>query len=423
MLRNKWVKRLLCVIICLFGVTLLATGCGAYWLWCTPTGRLGESDFHSSWTPEERVALQEAEQYILREYGEEVRKASRVWVRPFANDEKLTSWEWIQLEVGLRTIIGRTLSSLRTAATGGNAHQTVMVGDEASPLALILCESGNPNVVRALVEHGAPLNADGEIEGGDLSVVNSSLLMHVLMNEKFTKNQLYELADYLIQQPGEKLHASQDFLLDICSFRQNDDALEWAMERGLVGTDLFDSTKDRNINPALSLYSHRDFFFRLQDEGKIDLNETRGHLTVLQSAVRHYLPGDIKYIRRMLEAGADPNLISTNPDALKRSRRNEAPLRTLLTHICFHSRKKEERNTMEKVQLAELLMQYGVRSPEYPLPDVRHRVDVITHVNGREIKSERSDEAFLRALKARLEELYRRYGQVPTEEQSHSCPC
>lgn len=423
MLRNKWVKRLLCVIICLLGLTVISAGIGSYWLWCTPSESLDESDFHSSWTPVERIALQEAEQYILREYGEEVRKYMHLWLCPFADDEmKLNSWEWVQLEIVLRIHIGRTLTALRAAATGGNAQQTVMVSDEACPLALILCGSGNPDVVKALVRHGAPLNADGEIEGGNLYVVNSSLLMHVLMNEKFTKNQLYELADYLIQQPGEKLHTSQDFLLDICSFRKNDDALDWALARGLVGTDLFDSTQYRNINPALSLYSHRDFFFRLLDEGKINLNETRGHLTVLQSAVRHYLPGDMKYIRRMLEAGADPNLISTNPDALKRSGRNEAPLHTLLKHICFHRRKKEEHNTMEKVQLAELLMQYGAISPEYPLPEINPRDDDSMYYNGSEIKSECSDEAFLRALKARLEELYRRYGRIPTEN-SHSCSC
>ena len=130
----------------------------------------------------------------------------------------------------------------------------------------------------------------------------------------------------------------------------------------------------------------------------------------------------MKYIRRMLETGADPNLISTNPDALKRSGRNEAPLHTLLKHICFHRRKKEEHNTMEKVLLAELLMQYGAISPEYPLPEINPRDDDTMYFNGREIKSECSDEAFLRALKARLEELYRRYGRIPTEK-NHSCPC
>lgn len=400
MLRNKWVKRLLCVIICLLGLLLLATGGLAFYLYVTPLTRLGDGDFHASWTAEERVALQKAEQYLLHENRQEMRKRMRS-AFPFFMGKELNhvSFDWLEVELGLRRNCAEWRDLLYKAAVSGNADQRNDNEDEEwHTLVIEMAYCGSPEIIKAMVRHGAQLNLQGDLE--DLRYLNSSLLMHVLKSGKYRKEELCELADWLVQQPGEVLHRAPGMMLMICSLPNAADAMEWALERGFVKTEFFYTSTGSPVNPASQLYLHKDIFFRLLDEGKIDLNEVRGMTTVLQVAVTEYPLKTTEHVRRLLKAGAEPNLI---PSGTTTERFQQTPLQMLLKNICLTSDNEYEQHTMKQLELAELLIQHGAISPEYPLPW------------SPSAETEADKAAFTRWLHGQMESLYQRHGIKPTD--------
>lgn len=400
MLRNKWVKRLLCVIICLLGLLLLAAGGLAFYLYVTPLTRLGDGDFHASWTAEERVALQKAEHYLLHENRQEMRKRMRS-AFPFFMEKELNhvSFDWLEVEMMLRRNCAEWRDLLYKAAVSGNADQRNDNEDEEwHTLVIEMAYCGAPEIIKAMVRHGAQLNLQGDLE--DLRYLNSSLLMHVLKSGKYRKGELRELADWLVQQPGETLHRAPGMMLKICSLPDAADAMEWALERGFVKTEFFYTSTGSPVNPASQLYLHKDIFFRLLDEGKIDLNEVRGMTTVLQVAVTEYPLKTTEHVRRLLEAGAEPNLI---PSGTTAERFQQTPLQMLLKNICLTSDNEYEQHTMKQLELAELLIQHGAISPEYPLPW------------SPSAETEADKAAFTRWLHGQMESLYQRHGIKPTD--------
>lgn len=411
MFRNKWVKRLLCVIVSLFGLLLLAAGGMPFYLYGTPLTRLGDGDFHPSWTAEEREALQKAEHYLLHENKQEMRERM-LSVSPFFSGKELSSFSFDRLEVEmmLRRNCDKWRNLLYKAAVSGNADQRYEEDEEWNTLVIELAYCGSPEIIKAMVRHGAQLNLDADLENSnDLRYVNSSLLMHVLKSGKYKRDELYELADWLVQQPGEGLHRAPGMLLAICSSPHAADAMEWALERGLVKTEFFYTREGSPVDPASQLYRHKDIFFRLLDEGRINLNETRGATTVLQVAVMEYPLTSTEHARRLLEAGAKPNLI---PEAAASGHFQQTPLQILLKSLSLTSDNEYERYTLNQLELAGLLMQHGAISPEYPLPSTPHS------------EQDADSRDFILRLREQMESLYRRHGIAPTErQQHHSCPC
>lgn len=208
MLRNKWLKRLFYVIACLLGLLLTAAGGLAFYLYGTPQTRLGDGDFHPSWTAEERMALQQAEHYLLFEMRDEDRKLLRSSFWLFSEEEfSPFSFHCLELELALRKNSGNWKNRLTKAAVSGNAHRPSDTDDEGwYSLVLALANCGEPNITKTMVRHGTMLNLKGDLENSaDLKYVNSSLLMHVLKSGTYKKEELFELADWLVQQPGEGL--------------------------------------------------------------------------------------------------------------------------------------------------------------------------------------------------------------------------
>lgn len=400
MLRNKWVKRLLCVIICLLVLLLLATGGLAFYLYVTPLTRLGDGDFHASWTAEERVALQKAEQYLLHENRQKMRERMRS-VFPFFCGKELShfSLDWLEVELGLRRDCAEWRDLLYKAAVSGNADQrNDKENEEWHTLVIEMAYCGEPEIIKAMVRHGAQLNRESNLEKPrDL---NSSLLMHVLRSGKYKKEELYELADWLVQQPGEGMHRAPGIMLAICSLPGAADALEWALEREFVKTEFFYTSEGSPVNPASQLYLHKDIFFRLLDEGKIDLNESRGMSTVLQVAVMEFPLKTTEHVRRLLKARAEPNLI---PSATTLERFQQTPLQILLKSLSLTYENEYEQHTMKQLELAELLIQHGAISPEYPLP----------WSSSADIDADKA--AFTRWLRGQMESLYQRHGIKPTD--------
>ncbi len=402
MLRNKWVRRLLCVIICLLGLLLLAAGGLAFYLYGTPLTRLGDGDFHPSWTAEEREALRQAEHYLLFEMRDENRKLLRSSFWIFSENEfSPFSFHSLELEFALRKNSAKWKSLLSKAAVSGNAHRPSDTDDEGwYSLVLALANCGEPNIIKAMVRHGAMLNLEGDLENSaDLKYVNSSLLMHVLKSGKYKKEELYELADWLVQQPGEGLHRAPGMLLAICSLPHAADAMEWALERGFVKTEFFYTSEGSPINPGAQIYNHKAIFFRLLDEGKINLNESRGTTTVLQVAAMEYPLKSTEDAHKLLLAGAEPNLIP----AAATEQFKQTPLQIVLKNLCLRDDQSLEQHTKKQLELAELLIQHGAISPEYPLPwspPAEEEADKVT---------------FRRWLHGEMESLYQRHGIKPTD--------
>ncbi len=406
MLRNKWLKRLFYVIACLLGLLLTAAGGLAFYLYGTPLTRLGDGDFHPSWTAEERMALQQAEHYLLFEMRDADRKLLRSAFRLFSEEEfSPFSFRCLELELALRKNSAKWKNRLTKAAVSGNAHQPSDTDDEGwYSLVLALANCGEPNIIKTMVRHGAMLNLKGDLENSaDLKYVNSSLLMHVLKSGTYKKEELFELADWLVQQPGEGLHRAPGMMLAICSLPDAADAMEWALERGFVKTEFFYTSEGTPINPGAQIYNHKSIFFRLLDEGRINLNEARGTATVLQVAAMEYPLKSTEGVRKLLLAGADPNLIPTAADT---EQLKQTPLQIVLKSLSRSDVKTFERHKEKQLELAELLIQHGANSPEYPLPR--------TPNSGLYTVSE-DNAAFIQRLREQMETLYRRYGISPTQ--------
>lgn len=405
MFRYKWAKQLFYVIVCLLGLLLTAAGGLAFYLYGTPLTRLGDGDFHPSWTAEERMALQRAEHYLLFEMRDDNRKLLRSAFWIFSEKEfSPFSFHSLELEFALRKNSARWKSLLSKAAVSGNAHQPSDTDDAGwYSLVLALANCGEPNIIKAMVRHGAMLNLEGDLENSDdLKYVNSSLLMHVLKSGKYKKEELYELADWLVQQPGEGLHRAPGMMLAICSLPDAADAMEWALERGFVKTEFFYTSEGTPINPGAQIYNHKSIFFRLLDEGRINLNEARGTATVLQVAAMEYPLKSTEDARKLLLAGADPNLIPTAADT---EQLKQTPLQIVLKNLSLQDDQTLEQHTKKQLELAELLIQHGANSPEYPLPKVP--------TSGQFAASE-DNAAFIQRLREQMETLYRRYGINPT---------
>lgn len=403
MLRNKWVRRLLCVIICLFGLLLLAAGGLAFYLYGTPLTRLGDGDFHPSWSAEERVALQKAEQYLLHENRQNKREMLTS-VFPLFNGKELShfSLDWLEVEMTLRSDCSKWRNLLYMAAVSGNADQrNDNEEEEWNTLVIEMAYCGAPEIIKAMVRHGAMLNLEGDLENSDdLKYINSSLLMHVLKSGKYKKEELCELADWLVMQPGEGLHRAPGMMLTICSLPHAADAMEWALERGFVKTEFFYTSEGSPVNPGAQIYNHKSIFFRLLDEGIIDLNESRGTATVLQVAAMEYPLKSTEAVRKLLQAGAEPNLI---PAAAATKQLKQTPLQIVLKDLSLQDDQTLEQHTRKQLELAELLIQHGAISPEYPLPwtpPAEEEADKVT---------------FRRWLHGQMEALYRRHGIEPTQ--------
>ena len=122
--------------------------------------------------------------------------------------------------------------------------------------------------------------------------------------------------------------------------------------------------------------------------------------TVLQVAVTEYPLKTTEHVQRLLEAGAEPNLI---PSATTAERFQQTPLQMLLKNICLTSDNEYEQHTMKQLELAELLIQHGAISPEYPLPW------------SPSAETEADKAAFTRWLHGQMESLYQRHGIKPTD--------
>ncbi|MGN0836878.1 MAG: hypothetical protein ACI4OS_05500 [Akkermansia sp.] len=348
-MRKKCVRFFLCLGGAVLALALGVAGCYVWlfgWTWRSLP------DFHASWTPAERSALTAFQRDLHQLFESELASLAEDLEDVDIGSDR---GEWKSLRDGLNAIFDRRdiLSDIsaqlrRAAGTGQAAEQPASfnfklrtgIRLENITLAFMAARLGSLGALEALVAHGADPNAlfavcapDGSQLPGDTPltpVINGRFLMQ----RKISWAERRRTADVLLQHgagpDGESRRRLIALACDLPMVLGDADAEQvwlWALDRGIpMGVrDLCAMVGEEAVDPVLE---------RVLREKLVDLNDTGGNQTVLQSLVLAMSRGDAeeaavferleRRLDLLLAAGARPERIPRSAEPRRPDESQEA---------------------------------------------------------------------------------------------------
>ena len=315
-------------------VLLLATGCGAIWLWGWT--RKNAPTFHESWTAEERAAISEFDTYLRKQYAADAEAALMTHARALQNmrEGELRSTgvvEQLAVAYTARMVAAPISGMLHRIANSGDASSADTISfSEVHGLtpAIVAAQTGHLKALEALVQHGANPNAiafsqpDSFTEPMEIDTPMSPLLNGQFTNGRRLSWETRRQTGEFLLAHGADLNVSRSinkFSCDMALMMRAPESIapwEWALNHGM-------RMPPENFNLIVIFAEARPVLERVLQEKKVDVNDVSSTMTALQSLTRVLLrPYDEAMWRKeqpeklvgehldlLLAAGANPNLI------------------------------------------------------------------------------------------------------------------
>lgn len=325
----------------LITLLLVAGGC-AVWLWGWTWK--GTPQFHESWTPEERTAIAEFDDFLKNSFVNGALKYMGMTdeVHPVVK------------AFLAKTICGPVSVQLRQIAETGNAAVPgveILSGCGATP-ALLASQTAHFGALKALIRHGANPNAGLNIEQDDSERVNPvELPLTPLISGNFIhpgKNVPWEerrvVADFLIEH-GADINADRIIGLCCCLpyMREEKDSAPWfwAMEKGYRATgehlQVMINHEGAQLELIEAMLKSNPGVTNAVHYGRTPLQ----YLAEIAGVVPHRLAALEPILKLLLQYGADPTRLPSG-DAEYDEPESRLPLQILRENPPGRSRRKAD---------------------------------------------------------------------------------
>lgn len=330
--RGRWFRCIFAVLGGILVVGVMLTGWGAWWLYGWMNGEI--TDFHESWTPEERAALVQLDEHMRRDFSYNLA------------DEAESRVERLIQDIVLAAVVRPSMVQLEDIATSGRADKVentaipalvakLLSFDLQTNIGVLAAQAAELSALRALVAHGLDANTRMLMIQDGVPSEMSEVLLSPVLNNSFTNgrklpwSERVETANFLVAH-GARLNGvpiipvscKMPLLLE-----SDAQPFLWAIEQGLRPDDsdaLFMVASPGGL-PVLALVLEKKL---------VDVNTYTEGETLLQSlvdatqALRWYdadeMPAEIRSrqfeekMALLLSAGANPDLV---PDTARMVRK------------------------------------------------------------------------------------------------------
>lgn len=305
----------------------------------------GEVSYNEDWSAEQRSAIDDfvnslkIENSYLLEYTD-------YYDPPEPGTWKYAAWK----DAKVMPVAADIDKKVREAALGMIPQQ-----DDNGSVAHVAAEIGYYAAVHAFAEHYPQLIQYKNKAGDDL------LILTLQGMPTSQREEAFAVADYLVEQ-GLKPVNTVAMQYAIMTAEKPADILEWLLKKGFP-LEPYNENGVRGL-PLDYCIAHNhctDIFVELVNQGKINVNDTRGKATYLQRAAT---AAKVEVVELLLKLGANPDLL---PEPYFESDENcslaQTPVELVLS---YYNTSSDEEVCERYLATLRILFQYNAR-PQ-PLP-------------------------------------------------------
>ncbi len=250
----------------------------------------GEVCYNEDWSAEQRAAIDDFVKSL------KVDNEYLVAYTDYYDPPKPGSWKYAAWKDAKVMPFAADIDKKVREAVQGIAPQQ----DENGSVAHIAAELGYYGAARAFVEHYPQLIEYKNESGDDL------LILTLLGISEKQQEEPFAMAGWLVEQ-GLKPSSSTAMQYAIVTAEKPTAVIEWLLANGMP-LEPYNENGARGLplDHCIALNHGTDIFVELVNQGKININDTRGNTTYLQRAT---MAGKVEVVELLLKLGAKPDLL------------------------------------------------------------------------------------------------------------------